>query len=629
MSTIPTDLAGAPFATAPPASRAGRAFRMLDRAVGASIEAAAAALVAVEVVLLAAGTAARYLFDHPFPWSDELGQLLFLWLSVLGAAIALRRGQHMRLTTFIRAVPAGPRAFLDALAMMVVALLLAAMIGPAYAHFLQATDGASPVLQINQGWSGAAIGVGVVLMLITALQNLLRFATWRQAAAALAISAALYALLSWFGPAFQDMTTGSLVVFFVLLVAAAMVIGVPIAFAFLLGTLGYIAFATSIPLMIVPDRMNEGMSNIILLAVPMFVLLGALMELAGLARAMIGFFVALIGQFRGGLQYVLLGAMYLVSGISGAKAADMAAVAPSLFPEMIKRGNREGDLVSLLSASAVMSETIPPSIVLITVGSVTGVSIAALFTGGLMPALVGLVALCVVVFFQTRREDLSGVARFSWAARARLGLIALPAIGLPIVIRSAVVRGIATATEVSTVGIVYTVLIGIVLYRQFDWRRIYPILVDTAALTGAILLVIGAATGMAWALTQSGFSQSLAAMMAAVPGGKLGFLLVSALAFIVLGSVLEGVPAIVLFGPLLFPIARLMGVNEIHYAIVAVFAMGFGLFTPPFGVGFYLACAIARVSPDVAIRAVWPHLAALFVALLLITLVPWFSTGFL
>jgi len=194
---------------------------------------------------------------------------------------------------------------------------------------------------------------------------------------------------------------------------------------------------------------------------------------------------------------------------------------------------------------------------------------------------------------------------------------------------SAVVRGIATATEVSTVGIVYTVLIGIVLYRQFDWRRIYPILVDTAALTGAILLVIGAATGMAWALTQSGFSQSLAAMMAAVPGGKLGFLLVSALAFIVLGSVLEGVPAIVLFGPLLFPIARLMGVNEIHYAIVAVFAMGFGLFTPPFGVGFYLACAIARVSPDVAIRAVWPHLAALFVALLLITLVPWFSTGFL
>jgi TRAP-type C4-dicarboxylate transport system permease large subunit len=148
-------------------------------------------------------------------------------------------------------------------------------------------------------------------------------------------------------------------------------------------------------------------------------------------------------------------------------------------------------------------------------------------------------------------------------------------------------------------------------------------------LSGAILLVVGAATAMAWALTQSGFSHQLVAVLAVVPGGKIGFLLVSALAFIVLGSVLEGVPAIVLFGPLLFPIAGMLGVNQVHYAIVAVFAMGFGLFTPPFGVGFYLACAIGRVSPDVAIRSVWPHLGALFIALLLITLIPWISTGFL
>src|SRR5208337_3647863 len=238
------------------------------------------------------------------------------------------------------------------------------------------------------------------------------------------------------------------------------------------------------------------------------VLLGALIEMAGLARAMIGCLVALIGHVRGGLQYVLLGSMYLVSGISGAKAADMAAVAPALFPEMIKRGNNEGDLTSLLSASAVMSETIPPSIVLITVGSVTGVSIAALFTGGLLPAVVGLLALSVVVFRQTRREDVSQAARHSWGKRGKLFLIALPALGLPIVIRTAVVRGVATATEVSTIGILYTIVVGIVIYCQFDWRRVYPILVESAALSGAILLVVGAATAMAWALTQSGFSSS-------------------------------------------------------------------------------------------------------------------------
>jgi tripartite ATP-independent transporter DctM subunit len=207
--------------------------------------------------------------------------------------------------------------------------------------------------------------------------------------------------------------------------------------------------------------------------------------------------------------------------------------------------------------------------------------------------------------------------------------VALPALALPFIIRTAVVEGVATATEVSTIGIFYTALAGLFVYRKFDWKQVYPMLLDTASLSGAILIIVGCATAMAWALTQSGFSQDLVKIMTAVPGGKWGFIAVSALAFVILGSVLEGIPAIVLFGPLLFPIARLVGVNEVHYAMVVIFAMGLGLFSPPFGVGFYAACAIGRVSPDVAIGRVWPHLTALFIALLILIAVPWISTGFL
>ncbi|MBV9734854.1 MAG: TRAP transporter large permease subunit [Acidisphaera sp.] len=616
-------------APAEPASARVRVFQAIDRALAVVTEAAAAALVVAEVIILGGSTLARYVFDNPLTWSDELASMLFLWLAMLGAVIALRRGEHMRLTFFIRGMRPDRRAWLDAVALMLVAAVLVALVQPSYEHFDEQRIGLSPVLQISEGWSSAAVVVGVVLLLFTAIDKVLQQATWPQMIAALAFVAAALGALFWFAPAFEDMGNSNLLIFFVGFVVFSMVIGMPIAFAFLVGTVGFIAFATSIPLSIVASQMDEGMSHLILLAVPMFVLLGALMELSGLARAMIEFLVALIGHFRGGLQYALLGAMYLVSGISGAKAADMAAVAPSLFPEMIKRGNKEGNLTALLSASAVMSETIPPSIVLITVGSVTGVSIAALFTGGLLPAGVGLVALAIVVFWQSRTEDVSRSRRFTWGQRAKLFLIGIPGLGLPIVIRFAVVDGVATATEVSTIGVLYTVLVGVFVYRQFDWRRVPRILVETASLSGAILLVIGAATAMAWALTQSGFSRQLVQAMALVPGGKVGFLLVSALAFIVLGSVLEGVPAIVLFGPLLFPIAKIMGVNEVHYAMVAVFAMGFGLFTPPFGVGFYLACAIGRVSPDVAIRYAWPHLGALFVALLLIVLIPWISIGFL
>jgi tripartite ATP-independent transporter DctM subunit len=284
-------------------------------------------------------------------------------------------------------------------------------------------------------------------------------------------------------------------------------------------------------------------------------------------------------------------------------------------------------MVSILSASGAMSETIPPSLVLITIGSVTGVSIAALFTGGLLPGAVLAVALGVVAWWRSRGEAVGKRAtrKEIWRTLA----IAFPSLLLPVVIRSAVVEGVATATEVSTIGIAYAVVMGLLVYRQFDWRRLYPMLLDTAALSGAILLIIGTATAMAWALTQSGFSHDLAHAMANVPGGRFGFLVISIVAFIVLGSVLEGIPAIVLFGPLLFPIARAAGVNEVHYAMVVILAMGIGLFAPPLGVGYYAACAIGQVSPDAGMRRIWPYLGALVIGLLAVAAIPWLSTGFL
>jgi tripartite ATP-independent transporter DctM subunit len=344
---------------------------------------------------------------------------------------------------------------------------------------------------------------------------------------------------------------------------------------------------------------------------------------------MVDFLAKLLGHVRGGLSYVLLGAMYLVSGISGSKAADMAAVAPVLFPEMRRRGAKPGELVALLASSGAMSETIPPSLVLITIGSVTGVSIAALFSGGLLPALVLALALCVIVWWRYRNDDLTGVARASWSEAGRAFVIALPGLALPFLIRAAVVEGVATATEVSTIGIAYTIIVCLVMTRSFPMARLVPMLVDTASLCGAILLIIGAATAMAWALTQSGFSRDLAAAMTGLPGGAVTFMIVSIIAFVILGSVLEGIPAIVLFGPLLFPIARQIGIHEVHYAIVVILAMGIGLFAPPFGIGYYAACAIGRVSPDDGMRPIWPYLLALLIGLLVVAAVPWISLGFL
>ena len=307
----------------------------------------------------------------------------------------------------------------------------------------------------------------------------------------------------------------------------------------------------------------------------------------------------------------------------------MAAVAPVLFPDMERRGQKRSSMIALLATSGAMAETIPPSLVLIIIGSVTGVSIAALFTGGLLPALVCSVFLIAVALWSAKRENHSLSERAPVSAIVRAFVVAIPGLLLPLVIRVFVVSGIATATEVSVVGIFYTLIVGAFIYRELDWGKMYPMLVNTVTLSGAILLIIGTATAMGWALTQSGFAQQLASMLAGAPGGQVGIMLVSIVLFIVLGSVLEGIPAMVLFAPLLFPVAKAAGINEVHYAIVAVLAMGIGLFSPPLGVGFFSASAIGKANPEQVVRPILPYLGALLIALLVIAFVPWLSLGFL
>jgi tripartite ATP-independent transporter DctM subunit len=622
-------ISGQAQAPAAPASAAARFSGALERGLGLAVDIPAALLVLAEIAVLLAGVIARYVFHAPLVWGDELASILFLWLSMLGAVVALRRGEHMRMTALLSRAAPGTRALLDLIAIAASLCFMLMVLPHAWEYAAEEAIVTTPALEISNAWRAAALPAGFGLMILFALLRLVRAGSWRQVVVALAVVAAIVALFALAQPMLATLGKANLVVFFVGVVAANVFLGVPIAFSFALATFGYLALTTHTPLMVVVGRMDEGMSHLILLAVPMFILLGLLIEMTGMARAMIGFLASLLGHVRGGLSYVLIGAMYLVSGISGSKVADMAAVAPALFPEMKQRGARPGNLAALLSCTGAQTETIPPSIVLITIGSVTGVSIAALFTGGMLPGVALGLALAVIVWRRSRGEDLSGVRRATGREIARLLVVAVPALALPFLIRAAVVEGVATATEVSTIGIAYSVLAGLLLYRRFDWRRVPSMLVDTAALAGAIIFIVGAATAMAWGLTQSGFSQDLAEFMRRMPGGTTGFLLVSIVAFVILGSVLEGIPAIVLFGPLLFPIARAVGVNEVHYAMVVILSMGLGLFAPPFGVGYYGACAIGKVSPDDAMPHMWAYLGALAVGVLVVAFVPWISTGFL
>ena len=601
----------------------------LDRALGWMVEIPAALLVLADIVVLLAGVIFRFALHKPLVWSDELASIIFIWMAMMGSVVAFRRGEHMRMTALVSSLSPQRRALLETVALFASLAFLVLIAWPALINAIEEADMTLPALDIPNSWRATALPVGVVLMALFSLIRLGRTSTRQHMLQAGLIVVCVVAAFWVASPLFEDLGRINLLIFFVGVVGATVFLGIPIAFAFGLGTLSYLALSTSTPLSVMIGRMNDGMSHLILLAVPLFVFLGLLIEMTGMAKAMVEFLASILGRVKGGLSYVLIGAMYLVSGISGSKAADMAAVAPALFPEMKKRGASEGDLVALLSATGAQTETVPPSLVLITIGSVTGVSIAALFTGGLLPAAVLGAMLCLVVWFRNRHDDISGVRPTPVLTIVKLFLIAFPALALPFVIRATVIEGIATATEVSTIGIVYAIIAGLVVYRQFDYRRLIPMLVSTASLSGAILLIIGTATAMAWGLTQSGFSKWLAQLMASLPGGASMFMAVSLVTFVVLGSVLEGIPAIVLFGPLLFPIAKQLGIHEVHYAMVVVLSMGLGLFAPPVGVGYYAACAIGNVNPDVGIKPILAYLLALFIGIVIVACVPWISIGFL
>jgi tripartite ATP-independent transporter DctM subunit len=412
-------------------------------------------------------------------------------------------------------------------------------------------------------------------------------------------------------------------------VGLLLAMGVPIAFCFGLGALSFLTFTTSMPTFVIIGRMDEGMSSIILLSVPIFVLLGCVLDATGMGKAIVEVLASLLGHVKAGMSYVLLGSMFLVSGISGSKVSDMATVAPALFPEMKRRGHKPPEMIALLATGAAMAETVPPSIVLIVLGSTAGVSIAGLFTSGFAIAMVLLLVLAVLARWKSRHESMEGVRRASVKTVWKAVVIAAPALLLPFLIRSAVGGGVATATEVSTIAVLYALIIGATLYGGISFKKLYSMLVETAALSGAILIILGCASAMAWALTQTGFAFKLAQAVTDLPGGWLTFMGVTVLIFMVLGCVLEGLPAIVLMAPIMFPIAKTLGINDVHYSMVVVTAMNVGLIAPPIGIGFYIACKIGGVAPDEAMKAIWPYIGALLIGLFLIAVFPVLSTAFL
>ena len=410
----------------------------------------------------------------------------------------------------------------------------------------------------------------------------------------------------------------TVVAFVVLLLLA-----VPVAFT--VGTAAVLGlwWGGRYPLLTVLKQTFEGVDSFVLLAIPLFILAGALMETGGIAVRLVRLAQALIGWIRGGLSMAVVVAEYIFSGISGSTIADVSAIGSTMIPPMLRAGYRADQAVAVVSAASAMGILVPPCILMIVIGSVANVSVAALFAAGFLPAVVLAVAIMVWIYFDAKRNAIDATARMTAREIWRVFLDAIIPLGLPVIIFGGILGGVVTPTEAAVIAVLYAFVVGVFVYREIKWRDLPGLFVSAAVITASVCFLLGTAGVVAWILVVERVPQLLLDAMLAVPGGATIFLVLTAVLFIALGAVLEGLPAVVILLPTFLPVVKRLGIDVVHYSTVVVAATGIGLFLPPIGVGFFIACGIARVSVDGASRAMMPYVVMMCLGLLVVILVPW------
>jgi tripartite ATP-independent transporter DctM subunit len=589
----------------------------LDRAV--CMVAAAALLIELCIILI--DVTQRELFHNSFLWADEASKLTLATVAFLGGAAAYRRGHHTSIRVLLDLMPAALGGGVVAALEWVVAVCCGIACYQSFALLQDNWSNLTPILQISVGWIALPLPVGMALIAIFALERLaLRHSAGAVVLAGLAVAAVAGLLTTVDLTASVMAGPNASLLIMITLFFAAVLLGLPVSFAMLLATLVYLQTTDAAPLVAVPQNMVDGTGNFILLALPFFIFAGLIMERGGISLRLVRFAMALVGGARGGLLQVIVVTIYLVSGISGSKIADVAAVGSVMRGELRRHGYRPDQGAAVLAASAAMAETIPPSIAMLVLGSVTPISIGTLFLGGLLPAAVIAVCLMALIFVMAPRRTDGPVMAAGHRLRAVPGAI-LP-LAMPVAMVAGIRFGVATPTEVSSFAVLYGLVLSVLVYRALPVRRVFALATECAATAGMVLFVLASAQSFAWVLTAANLPQHLVGLLDTAGRSATVFLIGSIVLLILIGSLLEGLPALIILAPLLLPIAAGLGIDGVQYGVVLILAMGVGAFMPPVGIGFYVACAVAESRVEAAARTMLPYLVVLVLGIVLIAFVP-------
>jgi tripartite ATP-independent transporter DctM subunit len=411
----------------------------------------------------------------------------------------------------------------------------------------------------------------------------------------------------------------------ILVFVVLMVLGVPVAFAIGAAGLAGLLWNGSFPLIVIMQQIHQSVDSFVLLAIPLFVFAGMLMETGGIAVRLVQLAQALIGWIRGGLAMAVVVAEYIFSGISGSTIADVSAIGGTMIPPMTRAGYRPAQAVSIVAAASAMGILVPPCILMIVLGAIANVSVAALFVAGFVPAVVLALAIMGYIYYDARRQNIAPPQRMEIAGMREAFKRAIIPLGLPAIIFGGILGGIVTPTEAAALAVLYAFVVGVFVYGEIKWKDLPGIMARSAVITATVCFLLAVAAVIAWMLAVAQVPQAILSTMQALSAGPISFLILSALLFILLGAVLEGLPAVVILVPTFLPVVKQMNIDLIHYSIVVTAATGIGLFLPPIGVGLFVACGIAGVGIDKVSREMMPYVLMLMVGLLVVIMFPWLT----
>ena len=406
-----------------------------------------------------------------------------------------------------------------------------------------------------------------------------------------------------------------------------MIFNVPIAICTALATVGGIIYTQDVPMMVFVQRMFTGMDTFTLIAVPLFILCGRFMALGGITQDLIAMSRVLVGYFKGGLAYINIVASMLFAGITGSAASDTSSIGAILIPAMEDQGFDKDFAVAVTATSSTIGVMIPPSIPMVVYGASSGASIGKLFLGGIVPGLITGLALMLISGVIAHKRDYPSDKFVGVKESLIITLKGIPALLTVIIILGGIVGGVFTPTEAAGIAALYSFLLGRFYYKELKFRDIPKMLAEVALTTGQVALMIATASSLAWLFAQQGVPAMIGNFITGITTNKYLLLLIMNALLLFVGTWLDLSPAVIIFTPILLPIATSLGIDPVHFGVIMVVNLAIGLFTPPVGVCLFVSCGIAKCSISSVVKAFIPFLIAMIGVLLMITYIPGLVMG--